>query len=92
MQREKLRQPKKGRETEEILGREGVTPQHKGTGQLRRKVTFFSKSGGKKYGSTNGETDIARILFWQGATGEGMREFSLIDLNLLRKMEDKVMC
>lgn len=49
MQREKLQRPKKGREREEILGREGgVTPQHRGTGQLRRKVNFFSKSGGKK--------------------------------------------
>lgn len=55
MQREKLQQPKKGRETEEIVGREGgATAQHRGTGQLRRKVNFsLSQEERKKYGSTN---------------------------------------
>lgn len=49
MQREILKQPRNGKETEEILDREeGVRLKHRGTGQLRRKVTFFSKSGGKK--------------------------------------------
>ena len=94
MQWEILKQPRKGKETEEILDREGgVRLQHRGPGQLRRKVTFFSKSEErKKYGSTNAEIDTARILFWQVAVGEGMWEFSLSDLNLLSKMEDKVVC
>lgn len=32
------------------------------------------------------------MAHWQVARGGGKREFSLDDLNLLRKMGDKVMC
>lgn len=30
------------------------------------------------------------MVFWQVTRGEGMKEFSLNDLNLLREMGDKV--
>lgn len=95
MQTEIVKQPRKGKETEEILGREeGVRLKHREeqANSEGRLLFSLSQEKRKKYGNTNAEIDIARILFWQVATGERMREFSLSDLNLLRKMEDKVVC
>lgn len=95
VQRQKLRLPRRGREAEECHRRKGQGAKHGGAVRYKHHggmlPVFLSQKERKEVRKSTEIIRCSRVAFWQAAGAGGMNEFSLGDLNLLRKMGDKVM-